>query len=81
MGNTSSDTDVCDIAIKACLSEIGDRLERAGSISKAAQACAEAGNIRKAIEIVLDLEQIVYETTTFLNAASMMNRIWNTDRQ
>ncbi len=38
-------------------------------------ACAEAGNISKAIEIALDVEQLIYEVNTFLNAASLMHRI------
>jgi hypothetical protein len=52
-----------------------DRLEEAAGIAKAANACAEAGNISKAIEIVLDVEQLIYEVNTFLNAASLMHRI------
>ncbi len=37
-----------------------------------------AGNIEKAIEIALDVEQLIYEVNTFLNAASLMNRIHKT---
>jgi hypothetical protein len=55
-----------------------ERLDRAASIAKAAQACADAGNIEKAIEISLDVEQLIYEVNTFLNAASLMNRIRKT---
>jgi hypothetical protein len=40
------------------------------------EACAESGNIEKAIEIALDVEQLIYEVNTFLNAASLMNRIY-----
>jgi hypothetical protein len=36
------------------------------------------GNTEKAIEIVLDLEQLIYEVNTLLNAASMINRISKT---
>jgi hypothetical protein len=32
--------------------------------------------LQKAIEIALDLEQILYEANTFLNGAGMMHRIW-----
>jgi hypothetical protein len=52
-----------------------ERLDRAASIAKGAQACADAGNIEKAIEISLDIEQLLYEVNTFLNAASLINRI------
>jgi hypothetical protein len=51
------------------------RLDQAAGIAKAAEACAKAGNIEKAIEIALDVEQLIYEVSTLLNAASLMNRI------
>jgi len=53
------------------LKEMRDRLEQAASIAKA----AEAGNVEKGIEIALDIEQLIYEVNTFLNAASLINRI------
>jgi hypothetical protein len=52
-----------------------ERLDQAAGIGKAAKACAEAGNISKAIEIALGVEQLIYEVITFLNAASLMHRI------
>jgi hypothetical protein len=64
-----------EIALKAYLKEMRERLEQATSIAKAAEACAENGNTEKAIEIALDLEQLIYEVNTLLNAASMINRI------
>ena len=67
-----------EAALKMHLVEIRERLNRATGIAKAAEACAEAGNIEKAIEISLDIEQLVYEVTTVLNAASLMNRIYKT---
>ena len=65
-------------ALKSHLVEMRERLDQAASIAKAAEACAEAGNVNKAVEIVLDVEQLIYEVTTMLNAASLMNRIHNT---
>jgi hypothetical protein len=35
--------------------------------------CA-AGHPDQAVTIILDIEQPLYETTTFLNAASLINR-------
>lgn len=61
--------------LKMHLREMRSRLDQAAGIAKAADACAEAGNIDKAIEIALDIEQPIYEVTTFLNAASMILRI------
>ena len=70
------DEKTLEITIKAYLREMRERLNEAAAIAKAADACAEAGSIKKAVEVALDIEQLVYEVNTFLNAASMMNRIW-----
>ena len=70
------DEKTLEITIKAYLREMRERLDEAAAIAKAADACAEAGSVEKAVEVALDIEQLVYEVNTFLNAASMMNRIW-----
>lgn len=72
------DTATVDIAIKSFLKQMRERLEQAASIAKAADACAEAGNVEKGIEVALDVEQLIHEVSTFLNAASMINRIGKT---
>ena len=69
------DQNTLDITIKAYLAEMRERLEKAASIARAAEACALSGNVEKGIEVALDIEQIVYDVNTFLNAASMFNRI------
>ena len=61
--------------LKMHLREIRTRLDQTAGIAKAAETCAEAGNIDKAVEIALGIEQPIYEVTTFLNAASMILRI------
>jgi hypothetical protein len=77
MGPTM-DADLAFTTIKFCLSQIREKLEQAASIAKAADACSEAGNPEKAIEIALDVEQLIYEAGTLLNAASLLNRICET---
>jgi hypothetical protein len=72
------DPTTVETAIKAYLTEMRLRLEKATSIAKAAEACALSGNVEKGIEIVLDIEQITYEVNTFLNAASMIHRLVRT---
>jgi hypothetical protein len=52
-----------------------ERLDQAAGLGQAAEACAKSGNVGKAIEIALDIEQLTYEVNTLLNAASLMNRI------
>lgn len=69
------DAKTLEFTIKTCLKEMRGRLEQAAGIAKAAEACADAGSIEKGIEVALDIEQLVYEVNTFLNAASMMYRI------
>jgi hypothetical protein len=72
------DANTIDLTNRAFLREVRSRLESAAGIAKAAEACAEAGNVEKGIEIALDAEQLIYEVNTFLNAASLMNRISKT---
>ena len=62
------------ISITDFLKCIRERLDEAAAIAKAAEACAEAGNPEKGVTIVLDVEQLVYEVNTFLNAASLLNQ-------
>ena len=72
------DAHTVEITIKIYLKEMRERLERAASIARAAEACADTGNVEKGIEVALDIEQLVYEVTTCLNAASLINRIGKT---
>jgi len=75
MRNAAMDARMLEATLKMHLVEMRERLDRAAGIARAAEACANAGNIEKAIEIVLDVEQQTYEVNTFLNAASMIHRI------
>ena len=72
------DAHTVEITIKVYLKQMRERLERAASIARAAEACADTGNVEKGIEVALDVEQLIYEVTTCLNAASMINRISKT---
>lgn len=72
------ETPTAEFAIKTCLKELRTRLDEAARVAMAAEACADIGNIDKAVEIVLDLEQPVYEAGRLLDAASLINRISKT---
>ena len=61
--------------IKVHLKEIRERLDHAASIARAAQTCTHTSNIETGVEIALDIEQLIYEVNTLLNAASLINRI------
>jgi len=72
------DVQIVEATLKMHVRQMRERLDRAAGIAKAAETCAETRNIEKAIEIALDIEQLIYEVNTFLNAASMINRISKT---
>ena len=72
------DPHILEATLKLHIKEMRERLDQAAGIARAAEACAEAGNLEKAVEIALDVEQLIYEVNTFLNAASMMHRIGKT---
>ena len=60
-----------EATIKAYLIEIRNRLDKAAGIGRAADACFH----EKGLEVALDIEQLLYEASTLLNAANLINRI------
>ena len=69
------DRTATEAAIKIYLREIANRLELSIGFARAACACADAGNVDGAIEIILDIEQPTYEASRLLDAASLLNRL------
>lgn len=69
------DRPIIEPAIRICLEEIRQRLDEAASIGRAAEACANAGNTDKGVRVILDVEQLTYEATRLLDAASLLNRL------
>ena len=67
------DAATAETAIKAYLKEI--RLNGRAGIAKPADACAEAGNADRRVQVALDIEQLVYEASKLLDAASLINRL------
>src|SRR5260221_6006166 len=72
---TPMDAHLVGATINAYLTEIRNRLDKAAGIGRAADACAGAGFHEKGLEVALDVEQLLYEATTLLNATSLINRI------
>lgn len=62
-------------AIGIFLREMSARLAEAAGIAKAADACAEAGSADKGVEVALGIEQLVYEASRLLDAASLLKRL------
>ena len=71
------DRNATEVAIKIYLREILSRLETSTGLAKAACACAEAGNVESAVEIIIGIEQPAYEASRLLDAASLLNRLSN----
>jgi hypothetical protein len=69
------DAQTTEIAIKAFIREIVERLDQASGIAKAAQTCAETGNVAKAVEIALGIEQPIYEAGTLMTIRSTPPRL------
>jgi hypothetical protein len=72
---TPMDAHLVEATIKTFLTEIRNRLDKAAGVGRAADACAGAGFHKKGLEVALDIEQLLYEATTLLNASSLINRI------
>ena len=62
------DAQLVEATIKTYLTAIRSRLDKAAGIGRAADACAGAGFHEKGLEVALDMEQLLYEATTLLNA-------------
>ena len=71
------DAQIVDTVLKAQLVAMRERLDQAAGIAKAAEACGATGNIEKAVEIALDVEQLIFEVSTILNAASLLKKMSN----
>ena len=69
------DPHLVEATIKTYLTEIRNRLDKAAGIGRAADARAGAGFHEKGLEVALDIEQLLLEATTLLDAASPINRI------
>ena len=54
---------------------MGEHLEPAAALAKAAGACAEARSMEQAMAVPLGIAQVIYEASTLVNAASMMHCI------
>ena len=62
-------------AAAECLKEISLKLVSAAAISRGAVTCAESGDLAAGVRIALDVEPLLHEANTLLNAASLMNRM------
>ena len=64
--------EIADTVITDFLKTLSQKLDEAVQAAKAAEACANAGNPRKAVEIIMDVEQLMFDANTLLNGACLL---------
>lgn len=67
------DRAAADAVTKALLTNIHLKLQDAGCIAKAAEACAASGNAQSAVKMVMDIEEPTYQANRMLNAALLIS--------
>ena len=71
--------EIADMVISDFLKAMSQKLDEAVQIAKAAEACADAGNPQKAVEIVMDVEQLMFDANTLLNGACLLKLRFSRD--
>jgi hypothetical protein len=71
--------ETADLVITDFLKTMSAKLDNAVQIAKAAEACADAGNPQKAIEIIMDVEQLMFDANTLLNGAGLLKLRFQSD--
>jgi hypothetical protein len=67
------DRTAADTVTKAFLANIHRKLQEAASIAKAAEVCAESGNVQTAVKMVMDIEDPTHQANRMLNAALLIH--------
>ena len=62
------DRSATDSVTRALLVQIHSELREAVSIAKAAEVCAESGNIQRAVKMAMDIEDPAYRSDRMLKA-------------
>ena len=73
------DRTVADTVTKALLANIHRKLQEAASIAKAAEVCAESGNVQTAVKMVMDIEDRTYQANRMLSAALLIRNELSND--
>jgi hypothetical protein len=66
------DRTAADAVTKAFLANIHRKPQEAASIAKAAEVCAESGNVQTAVKMVMDIEDPTYQANRILSAALLI---------
>ena len=62
------------LTIVNLLSRARERLDQAVAFGRAAEACAQTTALPEALSILLEIEPLLYQVNTFVNAGSLLNR-------
>lgn len=73
------DKTTAELIVGTLTSMISERLAEATSLAKAAEACARANNLEGAVQIVLGVDQPIYEVQTLMNATTLLHRLSRDD--
>jgi hypothetical protein len=66
------DRTAADAVTKALLGDIHRKLQKAASIAKAAEVCAESGNVQTAVKMAMDIEDPTHQANRMLSAALLI---------
>ena len=66
------DRTAADAVTKALVANIHRKLQDAASIAKAAEVCAETGNVQSAVKMVMDIEDLTHQANRMLSAALLV---------
>jgi hypothetical protein len=66
------DRTAADTVTKALLARMHRKLQDAASIAKAAEVCAEGGNIQTAVKMAMDIEAATHQVDRMLGAALLI---------
>jgi hypothetical protein len=66
------DRTATDAVTKGLLANIHRKLQEAASIAKAAEVCAESGNVQAAVKMVMDIEDLTHQADRMLRAALLI---------
>jgi hypothetical protein len=64
--------EIADVVITDFLKTMGEKLDQAVQLTTAAESAAESGNVQQAIEIIMDLEPLMFDANTLLNGACVL---------
>lgn len=69
------DKTTAELIVGTLTTMIAERLAEATGLAKAAEACALANNMDGAVQIVLRVDQPIYEVQTLMNATTLVHRL------